>query len=113
MTELELTRTQYLELEKLGQGACQPVNGFMTKDEFHSVCNSMRLPDGQVFPLPIYAISTDHIVKCPKELWERGDLIDEDMVLVTSVGYPNSGNRMNLIETHLVSDLRGAMEWDD
>ena len=53
VTELELTRTQYLELEKLGQGAFQPVAGFMTEDEFHSVCNSMRLPDGQVFPLPI------------------------------------------------------------
>ncbi len=53
MTELELTRTQYLELEKLCQGAFQPVTGFMTEDEFLSVSNSMRLPDGQVFPLPI------------------------------------------------------------
>ncbi len=57
--------------------------------------------------------STDHIVKCLKELWERGDLVDDDMVLVTSVGYPNSGNRMNLIETHLVSDLKRAMGWED
>ena len=55
--------------------------------------------------------STDHIVKCLKELWRRGDLVDDDMVLVTSVGYPNSGNRMNLIETHLVSDLKRAMCW--
>lgn len=53
MTELVLTRTQYLELEKLGQGAFQPVTGFMTEDEFLSVSQSMRLPDGQVFPLPI------------------------------------------------------------
>ena len=53
MTELELTRTQYLELEKLCQGAFHPVSGFMTEDEFLSVCKSMRLPDGQVFPLPI------------------------------------------------------------
>ena len=55
--------------------------------------------------------STDHIAKCLKELWKRGDLVDNDMVLVTSVGYPNSGNRMNLIETHLVSDLIRAMGW--
>ncbi len=53
MTELELTRTQYLELEKLGQGAFQPVTGFMTEDEFRSVRESMRLPDGEIFPLPI------------------------------------------------------------
>jgi len=37
--------------------------------------------------------NTDHIVECLKELWRRGDLVDDDMVLVTSAGYPNSGNR--------------------
>ena len=58
MTELELTRTQYLELEKLGLGAFSPVTGFMTEDEFHSVRKSMRLPDGQVFPLPIVLQTT-------------------------------------------------------
>ena len=27
------------------------------------------------------------------------------------VGYPKSGNRMNLIETHRVSDLRDNLGW--
>ena len=58
MSELELTRTQYLELEKLGQGAFHPVTGFMTEDEFRSVRTAMRLPDGQVFPLPIVLQTT-------------------------------------------------------
>ena len=58
MSELELTRTQYLELEKLGQGAFHPVTGFMTEDEFRSVRAAMRLPDGQVFPLPIVLQTT-------------------------------------------------------
>ena len=55
--------------------------------------------------------STDHIASCLEELWRRNMLVDEDVVLVTSVGYPKSGNRMNLIQTHLVSDLRDSLGW--
>jgi hypothetical protein len=44
-------------------------------------------------------------------LWRRGQLVDDDLVLVTSVGYPRSGNRMNLIQTHNVADLRESLGW--
>ena len=40
-----------------------------------------------------------------------GKLLDEDLVLVTSVGYPRSGNRMNLIQTHNIADLRESLGW--
>ena len=53
MSELVLTRPQYLELEKLGLGAFKPLAGFMNEDEFHAVVETMRLPDGAVFPLPV------------------------------------------------------------
>jgi pyruvate kinase len=33
------------------------------------------------------------------------------MILVTAVGYPRSGNRMNLIQTHRVSDLIETLGW--
>jgi hypothetical protein len=36
MSELVLTRPQYLELEKLGLGAFKPLAGFMNEDEFHA-----------------------------------------------------------------------------
>jgi len=55
--------------------------------------------------------STDHIPRCLEALWRRGLLSDEDLVLVTSVGYPKSGNRMNLIQTHHVADLRESLGW--
>lgn len=55
--------------------------------------------------------STDHIVRCLETLWRRGWLEDGDTILVTSVGYPKSGNRMNLIETHAVSDLKESLGW--
>lgn len=53
MTELALSRSQYLELEKLGLGAFRPLDGFMNEDQFHAVVDGMRLPDGGVFPLPV------------------------------------------------------------
>jgi len=66
---------------------------------------------GVVVQVPFSRESTDHIVQCLEELWLRGLIVDEDMILVTSVGYPNSGNRMNMIETHVVSDLAKALGW--
>lgn len=66
---------------------------------------------GVVVKVPFSRESTDHIVQCLEELWHRDLIIDEDMILVTSVGYPNSGNRMNMIETHVVSDLAKALGW--
>jgi len=53
VTELELNRDQYLELEKLALGAFRPLSGFMDEDQFRTVVETMRLPDGAVFPLPV------------------------------------------------------------
>ena len=50
---LELNRNQYLELEKIGLGAFSPLNGFMDKAQFDSVVETMRLPCGAVFTLPV------------------------------------------------------------
>ena len=53
MTELYLTRGQYLELEKLALGVFRPLEGFMNEDEFRRVVSDMRLPSGAPFPLPV------------------------------------------------------------
>jgi len=53
MPTLALTKNQYLEFEKIAIGAFHPLEGFMTEKEFTSVVNDMRLPNGQVFPLPV------------------------------------------------------------
>lgn len=56
--------------------------------------------------------STDHVALCLKKLWETGKILETDMVLVTTVGYPKSGNRMNMIETHVVVDLVETLGWN-
>mgnify|MGYP002631555429 CR=1 FL=1 len=67
---------------------------------------------GYYIDIPFSRLSMDHVPECLKRLWQSGDLLDEEMILVTAVGYPTSGNRMNLIETHVVSDLKKALHWE-
>lgn len=55
--------------------------------------------------------STQHIPECLEILWRQGELVDEDLIVVTAVSYPKSGNRMNLIQTHRVGDLKDSLDW--
>ena len=73
--------------------------------------NMLPGTEGVYIDIPFSRTSTDHIAHCLKELWRLGKLTDEDVVLVTSVGYPKSGNRMNLIQTHNVADLKESLGW--
>jgi pyruvate kinase len=61
--------------------------------------------------VPFSKTSLEHVPRILKELWQRGELTEEELILVTTVGYPHSGNRMNLIETHRVADLRDNLGW--
>lgn len=53
MTNLDLTRDQYLEFEKIGVGAFLPLQGFMGEPDFRSVVETMRLSSGAPFSLPV------------------------------------------------------------
>jgi sulfate adenylyltransferase len=53
MSFITINRDQYLELEKIALGAFAPLAGFMSKLEFDSVIENMRLPSGDVFSLPV------------------------------------------------------------
>ena len=57
--------------------------------------------------------SLDHVAGILKYLRNAGKLSDDDLILVTAVGYPHSGNRMNMIQTHLISDLVDTLGWED
>ena len=57
-SSLAINRRQYLELQNLGLGAFAPLNGFMKEEEFNSVVETMRLPSGDVFSLPVMIADT-------------------------------------------------------
>ena len=49
----DLTGRQLCDLDLLTNGAFSPLDGFLTKAEFDSVCKDMRLPSGVLWPMPI------------------------------------------------------------
>ncbi len=53
MPRVYLTAEQEMDVEQIAIGAYSPLEGFMTKRELTSVLNTMRLPNGTVWPLPI------------------------------------------------------------
>jgi sulfate adenylyltransferase len=49
----DLTPRQLCDLELLLNGAFSPLQGFMGRAEHESVCASLRLPDGLLWPIPV------------------------------------------------------------
>jgi sulfate adenylyltransferase len=49
----DLTPRQLCDLELLLNGAFSPLSGFMSRADYESVCESMRLADGTLWPMPI------------------------------------------------------------
>ncbi|MCB0311231.1 MAG: bifunctional sulfate adenylyltransferase/adenylylsulfate kinase [Bdellovibrionales bacterium] len=53
MESWTLSERQLCDLELLANQAFAPLSGFMTKEQYDSVCTEMRLPDGSIWPMPI------------------------------------------------------------
>ena len=53
MKTITLSHSSFLEICCLLDGTFKPLLGFMDKTEFDSVVNTMRLPDGEPWPLPV------------------------------------------------------------
>ncbi len=49
----DLTARQTCDFELLANGGFSPLTGFLGKDDYESVCSSMRLADGTLWPMPI------------------------------------------------------------
>lgn len=53
LPKIRLSETQVMDVEQLAIGTFSPLEGFMKKQELQSVLDTMRLPSGVVWPLPI------------------------------------------------------------
>lgn len=49
----DLTNRQLCDLELLMSGGFSPLSGFLGSDDYANVCQSMRLADGTLWPMPI------------------------------------------------------------
>ncbi|MCB2231489.1 bifunctional sulfate adenylyltransferase/adenylylsulfate kinase [bacterium] len=57
----DLTPLQVADLELLISGAYSPLDGFLSRKDYESVVNDMRLPDGTLWPIPIVLDVTDAV----------------------------------------------------
>jgi len=57
----DLTPRQLCDLELLMNGGFSPLRGFMGKADYESVCSTMRLADGTLWPMPV-------VLDLPEEL---------------------------------------------
>jgi len=51
--KISLNENQYLDFEQIAIGTYSPLEGFMTKLELDSVLDTLRLPNGTIWPMPI------------------------------------------------------------
>ena len=49
----DLTQRQICDLDLLTNGAFSPLEGFLGKDDYESVCDNMRLESGVLWPIPV------------------------------------------------------------
>ncbi|MDP6369681.1 MAG: adenylyltransferase, partial [Planctomycetota bacterium] len=53
LPSIQLSQRSFCDLELLATGAFSPLDRFMGRDDYESVCENMRLADGTLFPIPI------------------------------------------------------------
>jgi sulfate adenylyltransferase len=58
----ELTRRQRCDLELLATGGFSPLRTFLDRTAYESVCTSMRLPSGDLWPIPVTLDLPERIV---------------------------------------------------
>ena len=78
LPSLPLTAAEAADLRALATGAYSPLTGFMGAKEHQAVCESMRLPDGLLWPIPVCLGLPDEVRVDDGRLalrGERGELL--------------------------------------
>jgi len=58
----QLTARQLFDLELLATGGFSPLRTFLGRDDYLSVCESMRLADGTLWPMPVTLDVPDQVI---------------------------------------------------
>ena len=60
----DLTARQLCDLELLLSGAFSPLRSFLGREDYESVCESMRLADGTLWPIPVMLDLPETLTSC-------------------------------------------------
>ena len=93
------------------QSIKQPILAVTNKKDIAKTFNLFSNTKGIYCNTKFYKDSLEHIPECLKFLWKISELNKKDTILVVALGYPLSGKRMNLIQTHNVKDLKKLFHW--
>jgi pyruvate kinase len=106
-----ITKSGYAARMIAAHAPRQPIIAVSNDAEAARSFNLLRGTRGIHLDVEFPRTAMDHIPRCLELLWRRKEIQDDDLILVTAVGYPKSGNRMNVIQTHQVGDLRESLQW--
>lgn len=67
LKKIEISPRAKGDLIMMGIGGFSPLNGFMTKADWKSVCENFTLADGTFWPVPV-TLDTDEVVKVGEEI---------------------------------------------
>ena len=76
LKKIPLTQREVSDIEMIAIGALSPLEGFMCKDDYHSVVDTMRLTNGLPWSIPI-TFSVDQEVADGLALKDEVALVDE------------------------------------
>lgn len=80
----DLKGRQIYDLELMMYGAFSPLRGFMTQEQYNGVCDSMRLPSGELWPMPI-TLDVDADFALTLSAGDRVALRDEEGVMLAAI----------------------------
>src|SRR3989449_5562159 len=80
MPALRLNAREISELEMIATGAYSPLEGFLDRSAYHSVCSRMRLTSGVAWPIPITLSVTNEQTRTFRQ-FEDVALYQEDHLL--------------------------------
>ena len=80
----DLTARQLCDLDLLTNGAFSPLEGFLTQAEYDAVCDTMRLPSGVLWPMPITLDVSEEFAK-DLQTGQRIALRDPEGVLLATM----------------------------
>lgn len=87
--EIQVTERQSCDIELICNGGFSPLMGFMDEDAYTSVINSMSLPDGLMFSLPVVFDTSDETIAVGAKLLLKQDSLPIATMEVTSKYVPD------------------------